>query len=485
MNQPGFDPGSSKLRSDVPTTEPTRSLENPDGWISVSFSLVHDSYCTVTFITKNHVICTSLFVALLLNAFEYSPAYATWELSAAPELWIRISNASELQHILEQVFTPGNQGFTWRSTMASYGSQQISAEYDRLIRWDRRHPRDIFRAGFIPRADANDDSICDTALNLRTYVENNHPSVFVSTAQRKKNGTYWTPRGKANFFRYDVYAPGGIDVNPTLGEHKFKNQNEIAFFGGIHRRFIFGATEYDSSGKQLKYHMNPHFFTQSLPYPPRYCKIPKVFYRKPPTPPPGGTGICPAHVARRAARSLGNDDDPMRTEGTLQPPDQNRSCNAWFRVTVHYITFYGSDGPSDSCIEPYGKINAYVSNSYSYKKVLWSQSYETINDDYTYCTEAASPQHSLGETLVLQSTTGPSEEPTVCFSGTVHDWDPSLLNVDDELASTTQCKASRLFYQYSAVLRADSSNYVTISYTVASCDTDDCLNPLETEQLLN
>lgn len=145
---------------------------------------------------------------------------------------------------------PGGGTFTWRS-------QNIGTERW-LARWVRpqnlgdisQHPQNIFQTGFIPCVDLATviDDPTNPALDLRTFVEQNISSIFVSTTMYVRNdGRIWTPRNRNNAFRFDIYAPGGIDVNPTIGPHEFSNQNEIAFVGGIAAEHIFGALELDET----------------------------------------------------------------------------------------------------------------------------------------------------------------------------------------------------------------------------------------------
>ena len=62
----------------------------------------------------------------------------------------------------------------------------------------------------------------------------NQPSPFVSTTYRDDLYKDW----KSPYY-YFIDAPGGIDVNATIGDdHKYAEQEEVAFPGGILTRFI-------------------------------------------------------------------------------------------------------------------------------------------------------------------------------------------------------------------------------------------------------
>ena len=58
---------------------------------------------------------------------------------------------------------------------------------------------------------------------------------------------------------YKVRAPGGIDVNATLGRHLNVTEREIAFPGGIARQFVEGAHKVMPDGSRGAWIPNPHF----------------------------------------------------------------------------------------------------------------------------------------------------------------------------------------------------------------------------------
>jgi uncharacterized protein YukE len=102
-----------------------------------------------------------------------------------------------------------------------------------LFRFDNRAPDQIFSEGFGPRNPANTD--------LLGYVKNNDPSAFVGTTQNEVLD--WGSK-----FRYEIQAPGGVDVNQTLGKVYFPAEQEIAFPGGIQPQFIKGANPLSPTG---------------------------------------------------------------------------------------------------------------------------------------------------------------------------------------------------------------------------------------------
>jgi len=113
-----------------------------------------------------------------------------------------------------------------------------------LFRFDNRAPEQIFGEGFGPRNPANTDML--------GYVKNNDPSAFVGTTRNEVLD--WGTK-----FRYQVDAPGGIDVNQTLDKVYFPAEQEIAFPGGIQPQFIKGAHTLGPGGAPGEWIPNPGF----------------------------------------------------------------------------------------------------------------------------------------------------------------------------------------------------------------------------------
>lgn len=157
----------------------------------------------------------------------------------------------------------------WRTdTVTDFRGHPIPAGAERLIRWDDRHPDQIFQHGFVPQyAPPEGDALPDQYLNLETYVGQNTQSIFVSTARyynQDGRNQRWTPRNIANRFEYEVFAYGGIDINLSLGHaHQYSNQREVAFPGGIRPEFIRTAREYNSEGRITRIWANGGFNTQA------------------------------------------------------------------------------------------------------------------------------------------------------------------------------------------------------------------------------
>ncbi|MDT0341311.1 ADP-ribosyltransferase [Streptomyces litchfieldiae] len=105
-----------------------------------------------------------------------------------------------------------------------------------LYRAETRAPQVIFEEGFHPKDPVNGQ------YDLVRYVLVNQPSPFVSTTYDHDLYKDW---GRATY-NYYIDAPGGIDVNATIGDqHRWADQVEVAFPGGVDRAFIVGACPID------------------------------------------------------------------------------------------------------------------------------------------------------------------------------------------------------------------------------------------------
>jgi hypothetical protein len=64
-------------------------------------------------------------------------------------------------------------------------------------------------------------------------------------------------------YNYYIDAPGGVDVNKTIGDqHKWADQVEVAFPGGIRTEFVIGVCPVDKKTKTEKMSAcvsNPHY----------------------------------------------------------------------------------------------------------------------------------------------------------------------------------------------------------------------------------
>ncbi|MBP5868785.1 hypothetical protein QBB33_06860 [Streptomyces scabiei] len=119
-----------------------------------------------------------------------------------------------------------------------------------LYRSDNREPAEVFANGFEARDLSNTD--------LREYVREDDPSAFVSTSYREDIGDDFG--GK---YTYEIDAPGGIDVNKTLGDHPLSYEEEVAFPGGVRGEYIKSAAPYDYRTSELGESVpNPHYIPE-------------------------------------------------------------------------------------------------------------------------------------------------------------------------------------------------------------------------------
>ncbi|MGW0474648.1 ADP-ribosyltransferase [Streptomyces coeruleorubidus] len=121
-----------------------------------------------------------------------------------------------------------------------------------LYRADGRGPSVVFKEGFRPR------DVVDGQYDLERYVLVNQPSPYVSTTYDHDLFKKWK-----SAFNYYVDAPGGVDVNKTIGDtHKWADQQEVAFPGGIARRYIVGVCPVDKQTRteiMSECESNPHY----------------------------------------------------------------------------------------------------------------------------------------------------------------------------------------------------------------------------------
>ncbi|GGZ49020.1 hypothetical protein GCM10010387_49300 [Streptomyces inusitatus] len=129
-----------------------------------------------------------------------------------------------------------------------------------LYRSDGRGPEVIFEEGFHPKAPI------DGQYDIEKYVLVNQPSPYVSTSYDHDLYKSWK-----SGWNYYVDAPGGVDVNETIGDtHKYASQVEVAFPGGVAREFIVGVCPVDRARKieiMNECQDNPHYEPWRESYP--------------------------------------------------------------------------------------------------------------------------------------------------------------------------------------------------------------------------
>ncbi|ARF67010.1 hypothetical protein B7C51_03105 [Paenibacillus larvae subsp. pulvifaciens] len=153
---------------------------------------------------------------------------------------------------------------SWRiNEIIDENGEKKAPERQRLLRWDRRPPNEILVNGFIPQV--VDQHLLPEVTDLYEYVKSNTKSIYVSTTKtRYKDGKRqqpWSPRTRDNgvIYQYEIFAPGGIDVNRSFGEQSpWPNQLEVAFPGGISPEFIRSVREIHD-GRIQRIWINPNF----------------------------------------------------------------------------------------------------------------------------------------------------------------------------------------------------------------------------------
>ncbi|WP_427919896.1 ADP-ribosyltransferase [Streptomyces sp. cg40] len=109
-----------------------------------------------------------------------------------------------------------------------------------LYRSDSRGPAVVFEQGFAPK------DVINGQYDIEKYVLVNQPSPYVSTTYDHDLYKTWYKSG----YNYYIDAPGGVDVNKTIGDtHKWADQVEVAFPGGIKRQYIIGVCPVDKKTK--------------------------------------------------------------------------------------------------------------------------------------------------------------------------------------------------------------------------------------------
>ncbi|WP_371618474.1 ADP-ribosyltransferase [Streptomyces sp. NBC_00454] len=129
-----------------------------------------------------------------------------------------------------------------------------------LYRSDGRPPEVVFEEGFLPR------DVRNGQYDIESYVLVNQPSPYVSTTYDHDLYKSWK-----SGWNYYIDAPGGVDVNQTIGDtHKYARQVEVAFPGGIERSFIVAVCRVDTVKKveiMDECQDNPHYEPWRTNYP--------------------------------------------------------------------------------------------------------------------------------------------------------------------------------------------------------------------------
>ncbi|BCY08526.1 ADP-ribosyltransferase [Actinoplanes sp. L3-i22] len=153
-----------------------------------------------------------------------TPTTATAAAPACPLVKDRVQAATDHDVHLDRI-TPKP---VWRKSCGT------------LYRSDSRGPETIFEQGFSAK------DVDHGQYDVAQYVLVNQPSPYVSTTYDHDLYKSWYKSG----FNYYIDAPGGVDVNKTIGsKHKYADQLEVAFPGGIRREYVIGVCPVDKTTK--------------------------------------------------------------------------------------------------------------------------------------------------------------------------------------------------------------------------------------------
>ncbi|MBT2368523.1 hypothetical protein J7E88_25150 [Streptomyces sp. ISL-10] len=188
-------------------------------------------------------------VALSFTA-ALAPAAASTAASPAPAPAAAALAAAMCPVVEDKLFAAADRSVDTDRITPEPPAYRTSCE--QLYRADNRGPQIVFEQGFHPKAPLYGQ------YDIAKYVLVNQPSPFVSTTYDHDLYKQWK-----SAWNYYIDAPGGIDVNKTIGDtHTWADQVEVAFPGGVARRFIVGGCPVD---KQTRTEImnecldNPHY----------------------------------------------------------------------------------------------------------------------------------------------------------------------------------------------------------------------------------
>ncbi|OTP24823.1 RICIN domain-containing protein, partial [Enterococcus mundtii] len=214
----------------------------------------------------------SMIILMLIGSFIIQPSktYANSNIDhtngarAAAVVGLADIAVTVLHNLIRSAWQPSlpNSEPVWRS------NENGADVRERLLRYDDRGPEEIFLEGFVPHN--AERTVYEYVWDLLDYVAgrtDTDVTPFVSTTRPEigPNGEIrqWMPD---MMFRtryvYEIFAPGGIDVNASLGSGSpYPEQLEITFPGGIRREFIRSVRVYEGENldELTEIIMNPYF----------------------------------------------------------------------------------------------------------------------------------------------------------------------------------------------------------------------------------
>lgn len=238
-----------------------------------------------------------------------------------------------------------------------------------VYRWDGRPYQEIFQTGFRPRPPPNDPQYLADYYNLTRFVNGAgspadetpaETSVFVSTTR----STSWRPQVTASciLYRYEIFAPGGIDAVLTLRDRNhYPNQQEISFAGGIGPQYIRSAREYivdvpPGSRYPIYVVADPNIYGNALFNPnPNADGWPPMdfFYRlRNPICPAGGDVVIeyPARQ-KRSTEVISSVEDICKVEHYIECAfNFSDKENAYLFIADRYLEIYYAPGTTDDKI---------------------------------------------------------------------------------------------------------------------------------------
>lgn len=170
----------------------------------------------------------------------------------------------------------GNKGLTlyWRAdTITDFRDERTPTAAVRLVRWDQLHPSIAFASGFSALQNDPTNASTNYSLSAAKLDKTASPFVFATSCFADRDSqeiTRWKPFAyetlarRASLFEYEVYAYGGLLVDRSFplqlgGATSNLRKGDVAFLGGIRQQFIRSATEYDESGRLVRYWINGNF----------------------------------------------------------------------------------------------------------------------------------------------------------------------------------------------------------------------------------
>jgi len=244
---------------------------------------------------------------------------------------------------------------TWRPhKLTDFRGHDVSATVERVVRWDSRHPDEVFQYGIRPQYEPQEgEDLAHANIDLGSYLDSHPHSIFVGTVRYHRandQNIRWKPHNIQNHFEYEIFAHGGIDINNTIGEdHQHAHRNEVVFPGGIRPEFIRTAREHDENGQVFRVWANAGFShlangehlgydTATLPEPVSLAAL------QGPLQIVMWTGPGEHHPPTSKSDVSSSQHDPMRVEGAH---------------AVDHLTGTGASLPSKACFLRPGGLEAY------------------------------------------------------------------------------------------------------------------------------